>query len=102
MKPGSCMSGEHCVPWETFCGGRQSYQGLVGDLTRCVKPTAQAPPARRAQVVPGQSVAPGLLEVERPGGECGRNAWNRATTLDDARRRWRTKLRPLTSTTEAK
>ncbi len=71
------MSGEHCVPWETFCGGRQAYQGLVGDLARCVEPTAQAPPARRAQVVPGQSVAPGLLEGERPGGECGRNAWNR-------------------------
>src|SRR5439155_18614862 len=74
MKPGSSVSGEHCAPWETSDGGGQPHQRLVGDLTKRIEPTAKAPPARRAEVVPGQSMAPGFRKVERPGGECRRNA----------------------------
>src|SRR5205807_9331371 len=45
----------------------------IGDFANRIETAAKAPPAGCTEVIPGEPVAPSLLEVERPAGELD---WN--------------------------
>ena len=74
MKPSSSTPGEHGAAWQTPRHGSKPHERLLGDLANRVEPTAEALPGRCAEVVPGQSVAPGLFKAEGSHGELHRNA----------------------------
>jgi hypothetical protein len=76
VKPACRPAGKHRRRGKTPAGGGKDNVGVIGNCAQCVKATTEPAPARTEQVILGQPVQPGFLEIEGTRGERYRNQWS--------------------------
>ncbi len=76
MKPTCGPAREDCRHGNTPADGGNYDVGVIGNGAECVNAATESAPARTEEVILGQPVAPGLLEIERTRGERCWNQWS--------------------------
>jgi hypothetical protein len=76
VEPAGGPTGEDRPPGKTPADGRKHDVSVIGYGAQRVKAATESAPARTEELILGQPMPPGLLEIERTEGERWWNYWS--------------------------